>query len=126
MLQQRRVFFIDDDPHVLDGLRRALHEKRAEWEMLFFENARSALEAHRAQPADLVVTDLVMPGTDGLELLSDLRRGNPGLRVIVFSGSTRLIDELVIPAALRMGAAKSMRKPLDASELMKAIEELLA
>jgi len=57
-----RVIFVDDEPRVLEGLKRMLRPKRNEWQMTFVGSAQAALEALRAEPCEVVVTDMRMPG----------------------------------------------------------------
>ena len=71
-MDRPRIFFVDDEPHVLNGLRRMLRSRRETWELMFFEEARRALVACAAEPATVVVSDLRMPGMDGVALLDAL------------------------------------------------------
>jgi len=63
-----RVIFVDDEPRVLEGLKRMLRPKRNEWQMTFVGSAQAALDALRAEPCEVVVTDMRMPGMNGAEL----------------------------------------------------------
>jgi CheY-like chemotaxis protein len=57
----KRLLFVDDEVMVLNGLRRALHGMRGEWEMTFVESAAAALQALEQQSYDAIVTDMRMP-----------------------------------------------------------------
>ena len=64
-----RVIFVDDEPRVLEGLKRMLRPKRNEWNMKFVGSAQAALESLKDEPCEVVVTDMRMPGMSGAELL---------------------------------------------------------
>jgi YesN/AraC family two-component response regulator len=82
----RRILFVDDEPRILDGLRRMLRPRRTEWEMGFAVGGEAALACFDAQPYDVVVTDMRMPGMDGAALLARVRERSPETVRIVLSG----------------------------------------
>jgi len=82
----RRVLFVDDEPKILDGLRRMLRSLRREWQMDFAEGGRDALARLVDSPYDVVVTDMRMPGMDGAELLREVMIRCPSTVRIVLSG----------------------------------------
>ncbi len=61
----RRVLFVDDEPRILEGLRRMLRPQRHEWEMAFAPGGEAALAMMEASPFDVIVSDMRMPGIDG-------------------------------------------------------------
>ncbi|HVY49874.1 MAG TPA: response regulator [Minicystis sp.] len=79
------VLFVDDDPLVLRALERALHRDRAR-DYVFACGAQQALAELERTPFDAVVTDVRMPGTDGVSLLWSVREHYPAARRIVLSG----------------------------------------
>lgn len=80
------VMFVDDEKGVLDGLRRSLYGQRNEWTQLFANGGQEALTMLEHQRADVVVTDMRMPGIDGAELLDRVRTMQPEAARIVLSG----------------------------------------
>lgn len=82
----KRILFVDDDPRVLDGLRRMLHSMRREWQMDFAEGGQQALERLAVSPYDAVVSDMRMPHMDGSEFLHEVLRRYPATVRIVLSG----------------------------------------
>lgn len=82
----RRVLFVDDEPAVLDGLRRMLRGMRHEWDMTFVPDARAALSAMDEEPAEIVVTDMKLGGMDGAELLHRIKERWPDSVRIILSG----------------------------------------
>ncbi len=83
---KKRVLFVDDEPKVLDGLRRMLRKLRDEWDMAFALSGREALEAMAHQPFDVVVSDMRMPEMDGAALLSTVKERYPGTVRLILSG----------------------------------------
>ncbi|MGA2228990.1 MAG: response regulator, partial [Syntrophobacteraceae bacterium] len=84
---KRHILFVDDEPVLLDGLKRMLHGMRDRWEMIFAASAEAALEILKSKPADVVVTDVRMPGMDGVQLLSLVRDLYPQIVRIILSGT---------------------------------------
>jgi HD-like signal output (HDOD) protein len=114
----RRVLFVDDEPRILEGLRRMLRPQRHEWEMAFASGGEAALALLEASPYDVIVSDMRMPGLDGAALLSRVREQYPHMVRIVLSGHTELATALrVVPVAHQF-----LAKPCDAEMLRVAIE----
>lgn len=85
-----RILFVDDEPNILQGLQRMLRSMRREWDMHFLDNGKAALAAMAENPFDAVVTDMRMPGMDGAELLSEIRRLYPEAIRVILSGYSEL------------------------------------
>ena len=73
----KRVLFVDDEPNVLEGLKRMLHPFRHEREMKFAASGPEALEILAGTPAEVIVTDMQMPGINGGVLLTEVARRYP-------------------------------------------------
>jgi CheY-like chemotaxis protein len=116
-----RALFVDDEPRILDGLRRSLRGKRDEWEMAFVSEGAEALELLARQPYDVVVSDMRMPGMDGAELLTNVSRRHPEVARVVLSG------HIEPAAAIQVAVAghRFLTKPSDAESLIAVIEQLL-
>lgn len=76
---------------------------------------------YRASPADLIITDILMPGQGGVETAAQLREENPGLHIIAMSAHA--LDEL--PEAAKFGAARTIVKPFAVDTLTKMVDEVL-
>jgi putative nucleotidyltransferase with HDIG domain len=118
----KRLLFIDDEMMVLDGLRRALHGMRQEWEMNFVGSAAAALQALEQGPYDAVVTDMRMPGTDGAQLLEQVKQTHPDVVRIVLSGqsSREAVFRSIAPAH------QFLSKPCDPQELVTRLGQAFA
>ncbi|HEX6276696.1 MAG TPA: response regulator [Polyangiaceae bacterium] len=82
----RRIVFVDDEQGVLDGLQNLLRKQRKQWDMVFALGGAAALAELAQKPADVVVTDMRMPGMDGASLLERIRELYPATTRIVLSG----------------------------------------
>ncbi len=112
-----RIVFVDDEPRILDGLRRMLRGMRQEWDMTFLDNGRAALEHLAREPADVIVTDLRMPGVDGSQLLEEVRQHYPHMIRIILSGHAN--QEAVMKSV--KAAQQYLAKPSDAEAIKSAI-----
>lgn len=86
LLAQTRVLFVDDEPYVLDALRRSLRRVDVDWDLEFVTSGERALAILDQRPCDVVVTDIMMPGMDGTELLERVEHLHPGTAPVVLSG----------------------------------------
>jgi HD-like signal output (HDOD) protein/CheY-like chemotaxis protein len=112
-----RVMFVDDEPRVLEGLKRMLRPKRNEWEMTFVGSAQAALDALKTGPCEVVVTDMRMPGMSGAELLEIVQREYPDTIRLILSGQAE--TESVMKA---LGVSHQyLAKPCDADILQGTI-----
>ena len=118
-----RILVIDDDVQVRGAVRRIL--ERAGHTVEDVGNGDAGLRAHRERPADLIITDIFMPERDGIETVRQLRRESPQVKIIVISGGDRTQTMDLRKDAELLGAARSLRKPFELSELVQAVGELL-
>jgi putative nucleotidyltransferase with HDIG domain len=109
------ILFVDDEAKVLEGLRRMLHNLRRQWHMEFAEGGRRALDCLAAEPFDIVVSDMRMPGMDGSQLLAEVMRLYPATVRIILSGQC---DRATVLKAVGT-AHQFLTKPCD-SETLKA------
>lgn len=118
-----RIMVIDDDDQMRVLLRQVM--EWAGYEVVEAEDGREGMQIQRRQPADLVITDLIMPEQEGLETISLLRKEFPQTKIIAISGGGRIGPEAYLPAAQELGADRVFSKPFDVRELAGAVKELL-
>ncbi len=113
-----RILFVDDDRRILQGLRRTLRGMRGKWDMSFAESGMDALRMLEKQPAHVVVSDMRMPGMDGAQLLSEVRKRHPGTIRIILSGhaNEESVRRTVDPAH------QYLAKPCDSEVLVDTIQ----
>ena len=118
--QKANLLIVDDEANTLASLSRAF--RLAGHEATVCDNAVKALELTKAQNFDLVFSDVVMPGKDGLSLLEDLRSQGITVPVVMMSGQAH-IDMAV--RATRLGALDFLEKPISTERLLLTVENAL-
>src|SRR5580704_2711898 len=81
-----RIVFVDDELNILQAMGRSFHGMRNEWNMEFLSSGAAALESLAKAPANVIVSDMRMPGMDGWELLAEVKRLYPQTVRLVLSG----------------------------------------
>lgn len=87
-MQRVSILFVDDEANVLSGLRRSLHGYRDRWDMTFALGGHEAIEKMRHQSFDAVISDMKMPGCDGVEVLQAAKELTPEALRSVLSGQS--------------------------------------
>jgi DNA-binding response OmpR family regulator len=116
-----RILVIDDNAEMRDTMGLML--KSAGYEVDLAANGIQGAKLQQASPADLIITDLLMPGKAGLETIIEFRRDFPQVPVIAMSGTPRGGFYLVMADGL--GAAKTLEKPFRPNELLTAVQDVL-
>jgi CheY-like chemotaxis protein len=119
-----RVLVVDDDPAIRGTVKRALVAHG--YEVVEASDGSQALELFRAHPADLVLTDLYMPGVDGLEFTRRLAKEFAGARVVAMSGGVLQTPADALEVAAMLGAAATLPKPFSLDELLDVVRKVLA
>jgi HD-like signal output (HDOD) protein len=117
---KRKILFVDDEPRVLNGLERMLRTMRHVWTMSFAENGQDALNLLKDVHFDVVVTDIRMPGINGLQLLSEIKRLYPDTVRIILSGE---LDQDINMKAINV-SHQFLNKPCDTETLKAAISRI--
>ena len=120
MVQKAHLLIVDDEANTLASLSRAF--RLAGHEATVCDQAAKALELARSQPFDLIFSDVVMPGKDGLSLLEDLKSQGVTTPVVMMSGQAH-IDMAV--RATRLGALDFLEKPISTEKLLLTVENVL-
>jgi DNA-binding NtrC family response regulator len=119
----RKLFVVDDDLLFAKLLAANLRNEGA-FNIELFPSARAMLDRRIEEPPDAVITDLMMPDMDGIELTRQLRAADPHLPIFVLTASTEIASAI---AALKAGATDYLTKPVNVDELMtqlrRAVEE---
>ena len=114
------LLLIDDDPNTLASLSRAF--RLAGYEATVCDSAIRALELLRAERFDVIFSDVVMPGKDGISLLEDLKAAGTTTPVVMISGQASV--EMAVRAT-RLGAVDFLEKPLSTEKLLVTTENVL-
>lgn len=122
-MNTRSILLIDDDELFRKSVRLTLADMG--FQVTDARDGADGLRQYRARRFDLVITDLVMPGKEGLETIRELRAHDPSVRIIAISGGGRAGLGDYLPAARAFGAAASLDKPFTLEALKAAIEKAL-
>ena len=114
------LLIVDDDQNTLASLARAF--RLAGHEATVCDNVARALDLVKTQPFDIMLSDVVMPGKDGLALLEDLRNLGLTLPVVMISGQANI--EMAVRAT-RLGAVDFLEKPLSTDKLLLTLDNVL-
>ena len=117
-MSEARVLLVDDDPALLQALPEVLRLRMAALTVDTAGSAATALDRIAARDYDAVVTDIKMPGMDGLELLAKLRIHRPDTPTLMITGHGE--HELVVHA-LRAGAYDFIQKPIDRDHFVASL-----
>src|SRR5580704_5084798 len=114
------LLIVDDDANTLASLSRAF--RLAGHEATVCDNAARALELIKTQRYDVVLSDVVMPGKDGLSLLEDLKALGASVPVVMISGQANI--EMAVRAT-RLGAIDFLEKPLSTEKLLLTVDNVV-
>ncbi len=113
----KRILFVDDEPDVLDGLKRTFRKQNLPWICKFVSSGEEALEVMSEHAIDALVTDYRMPGMDGKELLEVVSKEYSETVQIILSGIENITDEIWLATGLQF-----LEKPCSTKKLITTIE----
>lgn len=117
-----RILIIDDDTDLRSTLRDLLEQ--AGYEVVEASDGREGLAAYMATPAELIITDLLMPEHEGLETICSLRQLNPQIKIIAITGGGQTGRLDFLQAAAFLGAQRTLQKPFNRQTLLAAVRDL--
>lgn len=118
------ILLVDDDPWVRKIFVQLL--ERGGHTVVEAENGEEGIALYRKKPTDLIITDMVMPFKDGLEMIMDLKNEFPHVRIIAISGGGAIEPKRYLTLAETIGASQTLEKPLSKEELLSAVDKALA
>ncbi len=118
----KRLLIVDDEETITFSLYQSFIHSKKDYEVVTASSGEEAIERIQENPFDLVVTDIMMPGIDGFELLSTVRRDYPQTNVIIM---TAYGSSIYKEKALKKGACNYVEKPFEMKEFKKIIIDLL-
>ncbi|MBF0549975.1 MAG: response regulator [Deltaproteobacteria bacterium] len=117
------ILIVDDDTQVRDMLRQML--EREGHQVSEAADGGKAIKCYREFPADLVITDILMPEKDGLETILGLKREFSDVKIIALSGGGQVAPKNYLLMAQKLGAQRILTKPVERKEMLGAVRELL-
>ncbi len=122
--RKARVLVADDDAQMRGLLRQTLELEG--YEVMEASNGKEAITLYHGSPTDIIITDLIMPEKEGMELITELRSDFPEVKIIAISGGGRLGAEEYLPMAKGLGAVRTFSKPFNREDLLAAVQEILS
>ena len=120
MPRKAHLLLVDDDPNTLASLSRAF--RLAGHEATVCDNAARAVELLKTESFDVILSDVVMPGKSGLELLEELKKNGVKTPIVLISGQANI--EMAVRAT-KLGALDFLEKPLSTDKLLLTVENAL-
>jgi CheY-like chemotaxis protein len=114
-----KILLIDDDPLVRRVISRIL--KYEGYELLLADDGRRGLELFRSEQPELVITDIIMPGKEGIETIQEIRAISPDAKIIAISGGGRIGNTDYLSIAEKFGAREVLSKPFEPAQLTDSI-----
>lgn len=119
-----RILLVDDDDLFAEMVRKFLDVSGHA--VTRTRNGKEALKLYDPAQFSLVVTDLIMPDMEGLELILALRRTHPAVKIIALSGGGRNRPDTYLAIAQKAGAMRTLAKPFPLEKLAQAVRDCLA
>jgi len=119
-----RILVVDDDFQMREMLGVILERKG--YDVKTASDGKAALQLQSTKPFDIVITDMIIPEKEGMETISELRRGYPRVKIIAISAGGRNRPEGYLELARQIGADRVLVKPFGSWEILGAVRELAA
>ena len=118
-----RILVIDDDPHIRKMLRKMLATEG--YAVAEARDGHQALQIQAREPADVIITDIIMPVKGGIDTINEFKDKYPQVKIIAMSGGGFLDaeDHLILPK--RMGIRHTFTKPVEKNQILDAVRDLL-
>ena len=118
-----RILIIDDEPQIRSMLTLML--ERDGFEVVEAPDGVEGIKVYRQNPADLIITDLIMPNKDGIGMIIDLKKEFPDVKIIAMSGGGLNKPDGYLKGAKKLGASCTLTKPIDREEMLRAVRDIL-
>lgn len=121
----KRVLIVDDDKQIRESLKILMQKNN--FEVILAANGQQAIEQTKQLNFSLIVTDIVMPDKDGLEVIMYIRKNFPQTPIIAMSGGGRFGEmDSYLKMANHLGAGKLFNKPFDLKEFIEYVNQIVA
>jgi YesN/AraC family two-component response regulator len=118
-----KILIIDDDLQIRTMLRNIFESSG--YEVIDAPDGKSGIRMYREKKADLIITDIIMPEKEGIELINELRQEFPEVKIIAMSGGGQIEPESYLKIAQKLGAVHTFTKPISKNELLGIVQGLL-
>lgn len=119
----KKILIIDNDPDILKLLKKSIQQKGIT--VYAMESAKGVLDICKEYRIDLVITDIVMPDVDGMELIFSLRERFPQIPIIAISGGGKIDKSVYLDMANASEVSATFEKPMELDRLLNKIDALI-
>ena len=116
------ILLIDDEEAFRNVLRQVL--SKAGYEVMEAENGAEGIQRFYEKPADMIITDIIMPEKEGIETIIELKKAHPEVKLIAMSGGGWYGTDIDFDMAKKLGA-QTLNKPFALQEMLDVVDELL-
>lgn len=120
----QNILIIDDELNILIMLKKML--TRSGYKVNIASDGKEGLGLFKAEPPDLVITDIIMPEKEGLETIREMKMNRPDLKIIAMSGGGKISADSYLDVAAMFGADKVIEKPFSQRDMLSLVNELMA
>lgn len=120
----KQVLVVDDEDMIRDIVKSVL--SHAGYGVFDAANGREALEVLKERDFDLVITDILMPETEGIETIIEIRKANPHIKIVAVSGGGRANNLHPLEIAGKIGADITLSKPFEPDQLLAVVQGMTA
>ena len=119
----KQILIIDDEPQIRSMLKMML--ERAGFNVIVASDGKEGMKIFEKKSVDLVITDLIMPEKEGIEVIQELRKNNSNLPIIAISGGGKNSPDTYLNIAKLLGANAIFEKPVAKEKLIDAVNKAL-
>ena len=119
----KRILLVDDEANLRKALKRVLEMEG--FEVIEAIDGKEAIMAFKKNTIDLMITDIIMPDQEGLEIIAELKRKYKDLKIIAMSGGGKMGPSNYLEMAKKFGANLTLAKPFPPEKLLEAIKLIL-
>ena len=119
----KRILIIDDEPQIRSMLKKML--EREGFNIIVASDGKEGMKLFEKNPADLVITDIIMPEKEGIEIILALRKDYPDVPIFAMSGCGIKPPDGYLKMAKLSGAQAIFEKPIKKEELLNAVKKAL-
>jgi YesN/AraC family two-component response regulator len=122
MVEMYDILVVDDEPMIRDGLKVALEMEGHR--TLTASDGKEALKIVDESKPQIIITDIIMPERDGIEVICTVKENNPDIKILAISGGGRISAKDHLKIASQLGAVGVLAKPFSTEELLAEINKL--
>ena len=122
---KKRILIVDDEQNILNAMQRELRLFANKYEVYTTTHSKDVLNLINKHQIDLLITDILMPEKDGIEVVVETLEQYPSVKIITMSGGGKIEAEAYLEMTRTLGISHTLSKPFDTDELLSAIRQLL-